>query len=123
MAVSIDISEAEIRNAIAVALAESFSHDRRDGLLRDIIRSHLQHKEREYDKETLLSKEVGMAIRTMAGEELGRVLESMKPEVQQIVSEMLGEQFKQSVYDQLRAALGHVVISGVGISATLDRDE
>ena len=123
MPVSIDITEAELKNAIAVALAESFSGERRDALLRDIVRAHLTHKESQYDKQTMLAKHVGQAIRKMASEALMERLESMKPDVYQIVGEMLGEPFRESVYEHLRNALRHVIVSGISVSATLSDDE
>ena len=120
MPLSIDISEAEIRNAIAVALAESFTGEKRDALLRDVVRAHLQHREGQYDKETILSKVVGKQVREMAGEELDRILDSMRDDVHRIVGEELGEQFQISVYNTLRTSLRRVVLVNLVVSAQVD---
>lgn len=122
MSISIDISEAEIRNAIAVALAESFSGEKKDALIRDVVRAHLQYKENSYDKETILGKRVGGLIRTIALEEVDKVIHSMRPDVECIVSELLGPSFKESVFENLRRALKNVVVKGITIDVNLERE-
>ncbi|MBI2934624.1 MAG: hypothetical protein HYY29_03530 [Chloroflexi bacterium] len=121
MPINIDIPEAVIRNAVAVAVAESFVPERRDALLRDIVRAHLQVKENEYDKQTLLAKQVGAVVRRIAEDETTRVLDSMRPDIERIVCETLGEQFKTGVFASLRASLARVVVGHITVSVDLDR--
>jgi len=116
----LDIGEGEIQNAIAVALAEAFGPEKRDALLRDIIRSHLKYKENSYDKETILGKTVGKMIREMATDKVKLMVEEMRPEVYQIVSESLGPAFRQSVFESLKNALAGRVISLIHVSAEME---
>lgn len=119
MPISFDIPEGEIRNAIAVAVAESFTADRRDALLRDIIRAHLQYRENAYDKETLLSKAVGQVIRKVGMEEVARQLETMRPDIERIVADLMGPQFREGVYRALRSSLGRIVVDNLIVSVEL----
>lgn len=120
MPINIDIPEAVIRNAVAVAIAESFAPEKRDALLRDIIRAHLQVRASEYDKDTLLGKKVGEIVRRVAMEEVGDVLDSMRPNIERIIQEALGPQFKESVYTSLRTGLQRLAISNISVSVNMD---
>lgn len=123
MAISIDIPEAEIKNALAVAVAESFAPDKRDALLRDIIRTHISAKKDDYSKQTILDAAVGSQIRSMATNVLTAEIEKMRPEVEAIVAEMLGPKFKIDVIAQLKLALSHVSLNNLTITARIDADE
>lgn len=120
MGVSIDISEAEIQNGIAVALAESFGPEKREALLRDVIRAHLSVKADRYDKETLLNKTIGTLIRKIANEQVEARINELRPEIEAIVTRQLGAGFKSSLLDQLEMSLKHKVVSDVHITAVLD---
>jgi len=119
----LEIPEGQINNAIAVALAESFGGEKRDALIRDIIRAHLAHKENSYDKETLLSKRVGQLIRNMTQESFEAEVEKWRPEVDAVVREHLGSQFKTNVFEALRNALTGVVIRNLVLSGEFNADD
>ena len=119
-AFKLEVSEGQIQNAIAVALAESFGPDKRDALFRDVIRAHLSQRENSYDKETLLSKRIGQMIRQMADEAMKARMEELKPEITKIVSAALGPRFAESVYEQVRNALSRVVVGSIQVTASLD---
>lgn len=117
--IKFDISEVQIQNAIAVAIAESFSPDRNAQIVRDIVRAHLSYKENSYDKETILSKVVGTMIRTIAVDEVQKIIKEKEMEIRSIVRRTLGESFTDSVFIQLQASLSHKVISQIQITANL----
>ncbi len=117
--IKFDIPEGEIRNAIAVALSESFSPDKKEALIRDIIRAHLEVHESPYSKDTLLSKTVGNMIRTIAVEEVTKLIEANKPRIAAIVRSQLGNNFVESVIRQLENALAHVVVSNIVLNVNL----
>ncbi len=119
MSINIDIPEAKINNAIAVALAESFSEEKRDSLLRDIIRAHLQYKANSYDKETLLSKTVHTLLREMVSEKIEEIITNMKPEIDKIVEQTLGKEFQNSILDKLKSALKCKTISNLYIDVDI----
>lgn len=50
--IKLDIGQAVLENAIAVAIAESFTPERREQIIKDVVRAHLTHKESSYDRET-----------------------------------------------------------------------
>ena len=85
-----EIGEAQIQNAIAVGIAESFSGEKKEAIIRDIVRAHLSVKESSYDKETLLSKVVGQGIRKIASEALAAKVEEARPAIERTVLEVLG---------------------------------
>lgn len=118
--IKIDIPEGQINNAIAVAIAESLSPERRDGLIRDIVRAHLSYKANSYDKETMLSKEVGSTIRSMASEHLKVKLEELRPDVEAMVDKAIGPAFRKSVFSELEASLRTITIRNLRITAILD---
>lgn len=118
----LEIGEAQIQNAIAVAVAESFSGEKRDALLRDIIRAHLSAKENSYDKETLLNKRVGSMIRTYAGECLEAELQALKPKIAEIVNKHLGPGFEEEVCSQLIKGLTYRKVTGISVSVSVAED-
>lgn len=124
MPVSIDITEGEIRNAIAVALSEAFTDEKRDAMMRDVIRAHLQIKSDRYAKETLLSKTVGNMIRQTAEEEMRRIVDDeMQPSIKAIVQETMGEPFKEAVYLAVRKALVRITVSNLKVDFVLIEEE
>lgn len=122
-ALKLDISEGQVANAIAVALAESFGPARRDALMRDVIRAHLSAKANSYDRETLLSKTVGDMVRGMASEAVREKVETWRPEVEAIVGSALGDTFKGAALAQLQAAMQRVVLSNLSINVTATFDD
>ena len=120
--IKFDIGEAQIQNAIAVAIAESFTPERNAQLVRDIVRAHLSYKENDYDKETLLNKVVGRLIRGIATSELEQMIKSQENNIREIVRDTLGEPFTTSVFNNLKAALAHKVVSNIQIRVDLDNE-
>ena len=118
--IKLEIGEGQIQNAIAVALAESFSPENKASIIRDVVRAHLNHKENNYDKETILSKVVGKHIRDVAMVQVEECLDEMKPDIQKIVKSSLGKQFSESVFTQLRQALSRVVVGGIKFNVNLE---
>lgn len=123
LSVSLGITEAQINNAIAVAVAESMTPERQAALIRDVVRAHLQTKTSGWDKETILSKTVGDFVRNQAIEEVRAKLTEMEPRIRDVVRGALGASFEESVFSHLRAALARTVVSGITVTATLDRDD
>lgn len=118
--IKLDISEGQIRDAIAIGIAEAFSPERRDALLRDIIRAHLQYRENSYDKETLLGKRIGGLVREIASQAAKERVEELRPQICAIVREHLGERFEETLFAQLRERLGAAVVSNVRLAVDLD---
>lgn len=118
----LDIGEGQISNAIAVALAESFSGDKRDALLRDIIRAHLSAKENSYDKETLLGKRIGQMVREMAKEALEEEVKKLRPRIVEIVRKALGPGFEEEVCNQLERGLSYRKVEGISVSVRVAED-
>lgn len=114
----IEISEAQIQNAIAVALVEQFSPERQQQLLLDIVRAHLTVKKDNYSRETLLGAQVGGEIRKMASEHMATVIETWRPQVYKIVEKSMGRKFQENVFAQLEASLKNKMISGISIQVT-----
>jgi hypothetical protein len=121
--IKLDIGEAQIQNAIAVAIAETFTGEKRDALLRDIIRAHLSHKESSYDKETLLSKQVGGMVRQIAMECVKKEVDHVRPAIERVVKELLGPGFEESVCDQLREGMARRKVEGVTVSIRVADDD
>jgi len=115
----IEVSEAQVQNAIAVAIAESFTAERRDSLLRDVVRAHLSQRVDTYSKDTLLSKSVGDAIRAIAKESILARIDELKPQIYRIVQETLGAKFEVSVMMQLRDALTNKIVTRLSIAADI----
>lgn len=118
----LDIGEGQIANAIAVAMAESFSGEKRDALLRDIIRAHLSAKESLYDKETLLNKCVGQMVRNIAKEMLEAEVQNLRPKIKEIVHTVLGPGFEEEVCRQLESGLSHRRVEGITVSIKMAED-
>lgn len=119
---SLDIPEGEIRNAIAVAVADAFGPEKRDALLRDIVRAHMTYRENSYDKETLFSKRVGAQVREIASEVAAKQIEALRPEIEAIVAESMGPQFKEAVYTQVRDALRRVATANMRFNVVFDQE-
>jgi len=118
--IKLEIGEAEIRNVIAIAIAESFSPERQKSLIRDIVRAHLQYKSGPYDKETLLGKVVGEQIRTIAVEEISKMMQENKEKFAVIVRNLLGKTFVDSVCLQLEDAIKSITVSKIRLIANME---
>lgn len=115
--IDLNISEGMIQNAIAIAITEAFSPEKRDQVLRDVVRAHLSVKQNSYDRETLLQKTIGEQIRLHANEAVKAKIAELAPEIRATVDKALGPQFSESVIAQLNASLASVLVSGIRINA------
>jgi hypothetical protein len=115
--IDLNITEGMIQNAIAVAIADAFSPEKKDQVLRDIVRAHLSHKQNSYDRDTMLSKTIGDQIRTMATEAVKHKIAGMADDIRATVDKALGPQFSESVLSQLELSLARVMVSGIVIRA------
>lgn len=114
--VKLEITEGQIQNAIAVALAEAFTPEKKDVLLRDLIRAHLTTKKGPYDKETLLSETVNTHIKLIVKDQLEKDLQAMRPEVEVLVSKFFGSTVKPQITENLEKAISAAVSKDLQIS-------
>lgn len=120
----VEVSEGDLKNAVAVAIAESFTGEQRDALLRDIVRAHLSVKMNSYDKDTLLSKHVGDMVRRVAQDEVAAVFsEKMEPRIREIVREKLGEKYCDSIVREVQNGIESFTVRGLRFSASVVDDE
>jgi hypothetical protein len=113
----IELTEGQINNAIAVALAETFTDERRDAMLRDIIRAHLAYKgDSYYNKETILSKVVGEQVRKMVNERLLAKVVEWRPQIEDVVDRTLGPSARDAVCAALGRALAGVKLDNLTVS-------
>jgi len=113
--IKLEIGEGQIKNAIAIALSESFTQDKKDALIRDIIRGHLNVKTDSWSRETLLSKCVGDLIRKIAEKEMSKVIENMRPQIQVAIKKYLGKGFSDSLCKQIEEAVQRIVVQNICI--------
>lgn len=116
----LDLSEGDINNAIAVALAEAFTPQKRDELLRDLIRAMLTQKVSNYGKETFLSQAVQSRIKGMVENQLSAFVERLRPDVDLLVEEALGPQFKANVLDGVKSGLSRILLENVRVDVKLE---
>ena len=114
--VKLEITEGQIQNAIAVAIAESFTEDKRDALLRDVIRAHLTTKKDSYSRETLLSETVNKFVREVTTEELAKHVAKMRPEIEAIIAKFFGEGIKPQIEEKLEAALSRAITKDLQVN-------
>lgn len=115
----VNVSETDIQNAIAVSIAEAFPPEKRDQLLRDIVRAHLSLKQNPYDKETILSAAVGSQIRKIASDKMNEIVAGWRDEVGEIVEKAIGGQYKDSVMLQLQRSLSNITVRGLVLEASI----
>lgn len=116
----LELSEGDINNAIAVALAEAFSPEKRDALLRDLVRTILSQKASSYGKETLLSAAVHTRLVTMVQVKLEKTIDELRPEVEVLVEEALGPRFKLNVLDGVKHGLNQIVMNNIKVKVELE---
>lgn len=126
--IDINITEGMIANAIAVAIADAFSPEKKEQVLRDIVRAHLSYKANSWDRETLLSKTIGEAIRNQASEAVKEAVASMADDVKRIVAEVFGPKAKADILRQLETSLRALVVGNISLTAkaiaeSTDEDE
>lgn len=113
---SIELPEGMIQNAIAVAIAEAFTPEQRDRVIRDVVRAHLTAKSDAYGRETILSNAIGDTIREIARKEVTAIIEGPLAErVRAEVRASLGERFQDTTVLALHNALQNVVLSNLRI--------
>lgn len=117
----LNLTEGVIQNAIAVALAEAFSEERRTEIIRDVVRAHLNHKERSYDKETFLSKIVGKQIREMSLECVKDQLDLFRPDLEKLISKYF-QTNRLQILAQLEAALQKATVANLRVNVYFSED-
>jgi len=117
-----EIGEAQIQNAIAIGIAESFSSEKKDSIIRDVVRAHLSVKENSYSKETLLSRTVGDMIRKIAADVLEKEIEKLRPSIEETVRNVLGDGFEKTICDQLKSGLIARQVSGIKVNILMEGD-
>lgn len=119
LSVNLGLTEAQINNAIAVAVVEQMTPDRQEAMIRDVVRAHLQVKTSQWEKETLLSKVVGEYVRSVAVDEVKQRITALEPRIRELVRSALGQPFEDSVFRQLQSALASKVVASISITADL----
>lgn len=114
--VKLQLEEGQIINAIAVVIAEAFSPERRDALIRDILRSHLAMPADRYGKETMFSATVNKALQGMVEEQLKVEVEGLRPDVECIVSEYFGSSLREGLVKQIEKAITEGFAKGINIA-------
>lgn len=121
--IDLNITEGMIANAIACAIADAFSPEKKDQVLRDIVRAHLSLKTNSWDRDTMLSKAIGDAIRQQATEAVKDAVASMAPDVKRIVAEVFGPKARADILRQLETSLNALVISNISLTARAITEE
>ncbi len=121
--VELKLTEGQINNAIAIAIAEAFTPEKKDSLIRDIIRQHLTIKQDHYSKDTLFSHSVNKVIGVMVKEELDKQVEALRPEVEEMVKEVFGGKVKINIIEQLKYSLKKVALDNISVSVTVGKDD
>lgn len=120
--IDLNITEGMISNAIATAMVEAFSPEKKDQVIRDIVRAHLGTKKNSWDRDTLLSASIGDAIKTLAAEAVKEKVASMRPEISAIVDRVMGPRFQDSVLKQIETALSSLAIANIHFKASVVMD-
>jgi len=120
--IKIDLTEAQINNAIAIAIAEAFTGEARDAMLRDLIRGHLAYKADRYGSETLIQKVLNETLKAQVDKSLREHLETLRPEVDALVKKMLGKNYRANILDQLQNSLSRLCLSSIYIEAKAGYD-
>lgn len=116
----LQIGEAEIQNAIAVALAEALSPERKDAMIRDIVRAHLTVKDGIYGRETVLGKTIGNLLRIEAEKQVREIFEDkVAPRVRGIVLDALGPAWVDAICTQLKTAIAKRMVTGITVDVTV----
>lgn len=120
--IKLDLTEGQVNNAIAVAIAEAFSQESKDKLIRDIIRGHLSQKADSWNKETMFSRAVGEALREMVKTQIDKEVESLRPTVEEMVKETFSGNIKTSIIEQLKYSLQKVALDNISVSISVGKD-
>lgn len=113
--VELKLTEGQIQNAIAVAIAEAFTPERRDELVRDAIRAHLTIKSSSYDKETLFSTAVNKQLREMVGAELEKEVQSMRPELEALVKKYFHQNIRAEILGSIETQLATALTKNIQV--------
>lgn len=117
--VGFEIPEGVIKNAIAIAIADSFSPEKREQIIRDIVRAHLEVKADTYSRETILAKKIGDTIRTVAGEEVDAIIKGeLSDRIRGAVREKLGDAFQDGVVEAVRCSMKNIVLANLRVIVT-----
>lgn len=123
----IEISHGELRNAIAVALVDAFSPEKRDAIIRNVVRAHLEMKSPNSgwgQDQTILDKAVGDMLRKEAEEMMIERLQEMRPRIKEIVRKHLGPQYEEALVAKFEAAMSSTVrIAGLSLHVDMERAE
>ncbi|MCA9817086.1 MAG: hypothetical protein KC652_18375 [Cyanobacteria bacterium HKST-UBA01] len=114
--VELKLTEGQIQNAIAVAISESFTPERRDELLRDAIRAHLTVKASSYDKETLFSATVNKQLREMVGTELEKEVQKMRPELEALVKKYFHQNIQSDILCSIEKQLAEDLTKNIKVN-------
>lgn len=109
----VELTDGQIKNAVAVAIAEALSPDRRDAILTDVIRTYLSEKKDSYSKETILDGAVRKAVLKMAEEVIEEKMVELSPRIKVIVASTLGPSFQDSVCDSVANGLNNLVMGNL----------
>ncbi len=124
----IEIGEGEIRNAIAIALSESFGPEKKEALIRNVIRAHLEMKNPNANwgsrDQTILDAAVGDMLRKEAKDALIERLELMRPRIREIVRKHLGPQYEESLVAKFESAMKATIrIENVSLHVEMEKAE
>jgi hypothetical protein len=116
--IKLEIGEGQIQNAIALALVDAFSSEKKDQLIRDVVRAHLTARSDSWGRDTILSKAVGDMLRKTAEDKMRETVASWKPDIEAMVVKKLGEPFKNSIISSLEKSLSNLLVSNLRVDVT-----
>jgi len=115
----LDIPLSDIKNAIAVAVLSAFDQEKRDQMLKDVVRAHLTAKKDNWSKETILEETIGSQLKAMALEAVKLKIETWRPHFIKEIGKTL-EPCKDSLFDKFKEAVARVSVSSVSVTVELE---